>query len=134
MDNLTNMTPDDCHTMGRPGDSERVTSFYYGVTQMEVCNLEQGAQFAVVRSPNPFVHFESPLRPWKATLFEVSLYKFLPTKPAARSYKEVDKRVLETDEVAYFEAMQTAHDSGVTEWWRVGIFDIVQTVDGKQVA
>ena len=129
IDNLTHLIPDDCIAIGKSDDSERWTTFTYGVKNDDKGHLPIGSRYTAVISPNPFVHHESPLRYWKATLFEVAMCSFRPKKPLERGYMEVEKRPLTADEVTHFERMQAAHDSGRRDWWRVDTFAVGETAE-----
>ena len=116
MMNLLNSEPDDRVDFETDGSGGGFTRFYFGVRSMGTYMLPKGSRFMVVNSPNPFVHNESPLHEWRFIEFEISKYRFLPHEPMTRSYKQVNARSLNTEEVARFEELRKR--------WRVQSFEI----------
>lgn len=100
--------------MERPPDSWQVLepqgypasiAFYFGVQYAEVYLLPLGAHFGVVRSPNYYVHPQSPLRPWHYSVFEVTLFIYRQDRELERSYRQIKRRQLSRFEVPHFEAL-----------------------------
>ncbi len=95
--------PPDSWQVFQPQGYPASIHFYFGVQYAEMHLLGMGMHFGVVNSPNHYVHPESPLRPWRYVVFEVSQYLYW--SGLGRSYKQVGAKRLSGWEVQHFDEL-----------------------------
>ena len=102
--NLIETLPDGWVTTRSQGKEPSI-AFYYGAQPGHSHEVDVGACFGVVYSPNLYVHPDSPLRPWCYVVFEVRLSQLRPHRPLERAYAQISRRNLAAWEVAHFETL-----------------------------
>lgn len=115
MPNLIDTPPAGWH-VSHPQGSEDMIAFFFGVDARWAHELELGERFGVVYSPNPYVHPDSPLRPWCYIVMRVDMCEFRPNHPKERGYVQESRRLLFEWEVQHFEELwlQIAIDAMTT--------------------
>lgn len=102
--NLIDTLPDGWVTL-HAVDQEPSIAFYFGVDPRWTHELDIGARYGVVYSPNYYVHEESALRPWHHSVFRVSQVQFREHGGLERGVVQEMRRQLFIWEVHHFEEM-----------------------------